>query len=154
MQRTLILDTKTDEFVLVRNIGKNYFHGDTMSEQAKILLEINKIIMNILKTGQASVEEANKIDELEALLHQQQCFKESKNTAYANQGEEIAALFFDDHSTQAINKMCEYAITPEDFFAFVDYHYDDEHEDEERTQIFTHTFIAGVNEAYKLTNQS
>jgi hypothetical protein len=138
----------------VRNIGKNYFHGDTMSEQAKILLEINKIIMNILKTGQASVEEANKIDELEALLHQQQCFKESKNTAYANQGEEIAALFFDDHSTQAINKMCEYAITPEDFFAFVDYHYDDEHEDEERTQIFTHTFIAGVNEAYKLTNQS
>ena len=154
MQRTLILGTKTDEFVLVRNIGKNYFHGDTMSEQAKILLEINKIIMNILKTGQASVEEANKIDELEALLHQQQCFKESKNTAYANQGEEIAALFFDDHSTQAINKMCEYAITPEDFFAFVDYHYDDEHEDEERTQIFTHTFIAGVNEAYKLTNQS
>jgi hypothetical protein len=138
----------------VRNIGKNYFHGDTMSEQAKILLEINKIIMNILKTGQASVEEANKIDELEALLHQQQCFKESKNTAYANQGEEIAALFFDDHSTQAINKMREYAITPEDFFAFVDYHYDDEHEDEERTQIFTHTFIAGVNEAYKLTNQS
>jgi hypothetical protein len=136
----------------VRNIGKNYFHGDTMSEQAKILLEINKIIMNILKTGQASVEEAHRIDELEALLQQQQCFKESKSAAYANQGEEIAALFFDDNSTQAIKKMCEYAITPEDFFAFVDYHYDDEHEDEESTQMFTHEFIEGVVEAYRSLN--
>ncbi len=45
-----------------------------MSEQAKILAEINQIIMNILKTGSASVEEADKIDELEASLHQQKCF--------------------------------------------------------------------------------
>lgn len=119
-----------------------------MSEQARILAEINTIIMNILKTGSASVEEADKIDELEALLHQQKCFKELENSEHANQGEEIATLFFNDQYEQAINKMCESEITPEDFFAFVDYHYDDEHEDEELVEMFTGVFIQGVDEAY------
>ena len=119
-----------------------------MSEQAKILAEINKIIMNILKTGSASVEEADKIDELEALLYQQKCFKELENSEHANQGEEIATLFFKDQYAQAMTKMCECEITPEDFFAFVDYYYDDEHEDEALTEMFTGEFVKGVNEAY------
>lgn len=121
-----------------------------MSEQARILAEINKIIMNILKTGSASVEEADRIDELEALLYQQKCFKELENSEHANQGEEIATLFFNDHYTEAINKMCECDITPNDFFAFADYYYDDEHEDEELTEMFTNAFIADVNKAYEL----
>ena len=119
-----------------------------MSEQAKILAEINKIIMDILKTGSASVEEADRIDELEALLHQEKCFKEIANSAHANQGEEIATLFFKDHYMEAIKKMCESEITPDDFFAFVDYYYDDEHEDEELAEMFTNEFVKGVNEAY------
>ena len=120
-----------------------------MSEQARILSEINKIIMNILKTGSASVEEADKIDELEALLHQQKCFKEIENSAYTNQGEEIATLFFNEHYVEAIDKMCECEISPDDFFAFADYHYDDDHEDENLVEMFTNVFIAGVNEAYE-----
>lgn len=119
-----------------------------MSEQARILSEINKIIMNILKTGSASVEEADRIDELEALLYQQKCFQELSNSEHVNQGEEIATLFFKDQYAQAINKMCECEITPDDFFAFADYYYDDEHEDEELTEIFTDEFVRGVNEAY------
>ena len=120
-----------------------------MSEQARILSEINKIIMNILKTGSASVEEADKIDELEALLHQQKCFKEIENSAYANQGEEIATLFFNEHYVEAIDKMCKCEISPDDFFAFADYHYDDDHEDEDLVEMFTNVFIAGANEAYE-----
>lgn len=121
-----------------------------MSEQARILEEINKIIMNILKTGSASVEEADRIDELEALLYQQKCFKEIDNSEHVNQGEEIATLFFNDKYMEAINKMCEYEITPDDFFAFADYYYDDEHEDEELTEMFTDVFVKGVNEAYSV----
>ena len=121
-----------------------------MSEQARILSEINKIIMNILKTGSASVDEADTIDELEALLHQQKCFKEIENSAYANQGEEIATLFFNEHYMEAIDKMCECEISPDDFFAFADYHYDDDHEDEDLVEMFTNVFIAGVNESYKV----
>ncbi|MDP3301102.1 MAG: hypothetical protein Q8S36_03945 [Sulfuricurvum sp.] len=119
-----------------------------MSEQARILSEINTIIMNILKTGSASVEEADKIEELEVLLHQQKCFKELENSEHANQGEEIATLFFKDQYTEAINKMCECDITPDDFFAFADYYYDDEHDDEELAEMFTGVFAKGVSEAY------
>lgn len=119
-----------------------------MSEQAKILAEINKIIMNILKTGSATIEEADMIDELETLLYQQKCFKETNDANHVNQGEEIATLFFNDHYVEAINKMCDYEITPDDFFAFADYYYDDEHEDEELAEMFTGQFIQGVNEAY------
>lgn len=124
-----------------------------MSEQARILAEINKIIMKILKTGSASVEEADKIDELESLLHEQKCFKEIDHSKHANQGEEIATLFFNDHYTEAINKMYECEITPDDFFAFADYYYDDEHEDEELAEMFTNAFIADVNSAYRLKSK-
>lgn len=125
-----------------------------MSEQAKILAEINKIIMNILKTGSASVEEADKIEHFEALLHQQKCFKEIEHSEHANQGEEVATLFFNDHYMDAINKMCECEITPADFFAFTDYHYDDEHEDEDLVEMFTNVFIQSVNEAYEMKCKS
>lgn len=125
-----------------------------MSEQARILAEINKIIMNILKTGSASVEEADQIDELEALLHQQKCFKETSDGEHTNQGEAIATLFFTEHIADAINKMCEYEITPEDFFAFVDYYYDDEHEDEELAEMFTNVFITEVKKAYEVKCKS
>ncbi len=81
-------------------------------------------------------------------------FKEVENSEYTNQGEEIATLFFTDHYMEAINKMCECEITPDDFFAFVDYHYDDEHEDEDLVEMFTNVFIAGVNEAYNLKRTS
>ncbi len=119
-----------------------------MSEQSKIIAQIHELVMNILKTGAVSEEEGNKIDELEALLHEQKCFKEIDNPEHANQGEEIASLFFNDKYTQAIDKMCACEITPEDFFGFVEYHYDDEHEDEELAEMFTNAFIADVKKSY------
>jgi hypothetical protein len=116
-----------------------------MSEQAKILAEMQEIIMNILKNGSASVEEGNRIDELEALLHQQKCYKEIDHKEYSYQGEEIAGLFFGDHYMEAIDKMCEYEITPDDFFGFIEYH----DEDEEFSEMFTDLFIADVSKVYQ-----
>lgn len=118
-----------------------------MSEQARILAELQEVIMNILKTGSASVEEGNKIDELEELLHQQKCFKEIGHSQYANQGEEIATLFFNDAYMEAIEKMCACEITPDDFFGFVDYHYDED--EEEAVEMFTDAFIADVKKNYQ-----
>ena len=120
-----------------------------MSEQARIIAEIHELVMSILKTGSASVEQGEKIDELEELLHKQKCFVEIENSEHTNQGEEIASLFFDDKYTQAIDKMIECKITPDDFFGFVEYHYDDEHEDEGSTQMFTGAFRANVNKDYQ-----
>lgn len=120
-----------------------------MSEQSKILAEIHALVMEILKTGSVSEEEGVKIDALEELLHKQNCYKEIANSEYACQGEEIANLFFTDSSEQAIDKMVEYEITPEDFFGFVQYHYDEEHEDEDKITMFTGAFMADVNKAYQ-----
>ena len=125
-----------------------------MSEQTKILAELHKMVMSIIQKGQASVEEANKIDELEALLHKQRCFKAISGSEYANQGEEIASLFFKDRFQEGIDKMYEYKITPEDFFGFAQYYYDDEHEDEALVVMFTNVFIADVNKAYESKCQS
>ena len=116
-----------------------------MSEQAKILAEMQEIIMTILKNGSASVEEGNRIDELEALLHKQKCYKEIDHVEHDYQGEEIAGLFFSDSYTEAIDKMCEYEITPDDFFGFIEYH----DEDEDFTEMFTDVFIADVTKAYQ-----
>jgi hypothetical protein len=121
-----------------------------MSEQAKIIAEMHQLIMGILKSGSATVEEADRMDALEALLYEQNCFKEIEHSNHANQGEEIASLFFTDKYTEAIDKMCAYEITPADFFGFVEYHYDDEHEDEELIEMFTGAFIAEVNKDYEL----
>jgi hypothetical protein len=120
-----------------------------MSEQARIIAEIHELVMSILKTGSASVEQGDKIDELEELLYTQKCFTQSDNSEDTNQGEEIANLFFSDKYTQAIEKMLELGITPDDFFGFVEYHYDDEHEDEELTEMFTGAFRAKVNQDYQ-----
>ena len=125
-----------------------------MSEQTKILAELHKMVMTIIQNGQASEEEANKIDELEALLHKQRCFKSISGSKHANQGEEIASLFFNDRFEEGIDKMYEYKITPEDFFGFAQYHYDDEHEDEELVSMFTNVFIADVQKAYETKCQS
>jgi hypothetical protein len=116
-----------------------------MSEQAKILAEMQEIIMTILKNGAASESEGHRIDELEALLHQQKCYKEIDHPEFDYQGEEIAGLFSSDHYMDAIDKMCEYEITPEDFFGFIEYH----DEDEDFTEMFTEEFIADVTKVYQ-----
>lgn len=115
-----------------------------MSEQAKILAEMQEIIMEILKSGSASEAQGDRIDELEALLHQQKCYKEIDHEAYDYQGEEIAGLFMNDHYMEAIDKMCTCEITPEDFFGFIEYH----DEEEEFSDIFTDAFIDQVNQDY------
>ncbi len=115
-----------------------------MSEQAKILAELQQIIMTILKNGSASEAEGQRIDELEALLHEQKCYQEIDHEAYEYLGEEIAGLFATGHSMEAVEKMCENEITPEDFFGFIAYH----DEDEEYIDLFTDAFIAEVKEIY------
>ncbi len=115
-----------------------------MSEQSKILAELQEIIMTILKNGSASEAEGQRIDELEALLHEQKCYKEIDHEVYEYQGEEIAGLFATDHTMEAIEKMCECDITPEDFFGFIAYH----DEDEEYIDLFTDAFIAEVQKVY------
>ena len=120
-----------------------------MSEQAKIIQDIHTIVMSILKTGNATIEEADAIDRLEALLDEQKCFKEIDDIHHTSQGEEIASLFFSDNYDKAIHKMLECEISPEDFFGFVEYYYDDDHEVEDLTEMFTGAFKRGVNEVYK-----
>lgn len=117
-----------------------------MSEQAKILIELQQIIMSILKSGSASTEEADKIDELEALLHQQKCYKEIEHQEYDYLGEEIAGLFFNHKYQEAIDKLFTSKITPDDFFGFIEYH----DEDEEFIEIFTTLFKEKVIQDYKL----
>ena len=121
-----------------------------MSEQSKILKELHELIMNILKTGTATVEEGAKMDRLEAQLHKQRCFKTNSSSGKANQGEEIATLFFNEKFDEGIDLMYQYKITPEDFFGFAQYHYDDEHEDEDLAEMFEGEFIADVSRAYDI----
>jgi len=116
-----------------------------MSEQAKILTELQEIIMNILKNGAATVEEGARIDALEALLLKQKCYKEIDHETHSYQGEEIAALLAINKTTEAIDKMAVCEITPEDFFGFIEYH----DEDEEFTEIFTPAFMAEVTKLYE-----
>ena len=126
-----------------------------MSEQAKILAEMQELIMGIIKTGSASVEQGNKLDRLEASLHKQRCFKPSTNPTYKSQGEEIAYLFVANAYQEAINKLYEYKINSNDFFGFVDYHFDEDEEDEkEIMDIFSDEFMQKVNKDYDLKCQS
>jgi membrane-anchored protein YejM (alkaline phosphatase superfamily) len=121
-----------------------------MSEQSKIIQELQELIMSILKTGIASEEEGKKLDKLEASLFKQRCFKKSSDSAYDYQGEEIAGLFFNDNFTKAIDKMYEYKISSEDFFGFVEYHYDEDEEDElEIIELFTDAYKEKVHNAYQ-----
>lgn len=115
-----------------------------MSEQANILAKMQELVMRILKNGSATVEEGNMIDELEDLLHQQNCYKEVKSNEYSYQGEEITGLFLKDSYKEAIEKMYSNEITPDDFFDFVEYHY----EDDDFSDTFTELFIADVKKVY------
>ncbi len=124
-----------------------------MSEQARIIEELHALIMVILKNGSATPAEGQAIDDLEDLLYKEKCFIEIKHPEYTCQGEEIAGLFFSDSYTNAINKMCEYEITPEDFFGFAEYHFDED-EEEELVKMFTDPFISEVTQAYKLQCKS
>ena len=123
-----------------------------MSEQAKILENMYEVIMDILKKGTPSIADSHKIEELEVLLFEQNCFKKSKDEKYDSQGEEIASLFFSSKNAQAVEKMYAYEITPEDFFGFVEYHYDEDHPDEEVTHIFTEAFIKDVTTSFQSKN--
>ena len=125
-----------------------------MSEQAKILAEIGQIVMNVFKTGSVSMEESVRMQELETLLHKQRAFKEVDHPDNTYQGEVIASLFFNEQYTEAIDKLYEYKITPEDFFGFVEYHYDDDHEDEDLTEMFTESFIENVTKDYLIKCKS
>jgi len=126
-----------------------------MSEQAKILEELQALIMDILKTGLASAEQGKKLDELEAVLHKQRCFKPSSNPTYESQGEEIAYMFLADTYKEAIDKLYEYKINSNDFFGFVEYHFDEDEEDEkEIMDIFTDAYIEKVNKDYELKCQA
>ena len=115
-----------------------------MSEQAKILAQLQALIMEIMKTGTATEEQGNKIDKLEALLHKQKCYREIKHPEYSCQGEEIAGLLFKGKKEEAIDKMYTWKITADDFFGFIGYH----DEDEEYTDIFTDEFITDISKAY------
>lgn len=117
-----------------------------MSEQSKILEKMQDLITEILKSGTASVEQGSMIDALEAQLFKQRSFKESSVDGNDIQGEEIAGLFFQDKFEEAIHKLYEFKITPEDFFGFVSYHYDEE--DDPEVEIFTEAFCQKVLTAY------
>lgn len=117
-----------------------------MSEQSKILEEMQQLVVQILKSGIATEEEGDRLDELEELMLKQKCYSPTQSTQGTNQGEEIAELFFNNDTTGAIKKMLEYEITPEDFFGFAAYHF----EDEPRVGIFTESFMADVEKTYKL----
>lgn len=116
-----------------------------MSEQAKILAELQEMIMVILKNGSASEAEADRIDELEALMHEQKCYDDIDHEEYSCKGEQIAGLFSTDQHMEAIDKMCEWEITPDDFFGFIEYH----DEEEEYTDMWTNVFTAEVSKLYE-----
>lgn len=115
---------------------------------------MQELIMEIIKTGATNIEQANKMDALERSLFKQRAFKEIKHDKHTYQGEEIATLFFNDNYKEAIDKLYECKISPEDFFGFVNYYYDEDHEDEELTQMFTDAFIAQVNKDYQEKRES
>lgn len=124
-----------------------YSEGDEVSEQARILEEMQALVMGILQSGSATVEEGERLDELEAMMLKQKCYKEIEHPEHDYQGEEIATLFFNDSYMEAIDKMYECKITPDDFFGFVEYHYDEDEED--AIEMFTDRFIEDVNKVYQ-----
>jgi len=108
-----------------------------MSEQAKILEQMQEIIMKILQSGSASVEEGDRLDELEEELFKQKCFQQSGDNNYANIGEEIATHFFNGEKSLAIEMLHQNKISPEDFFGFAEYHFDED----DSVDMFTQQFV-------------
>jgi len=123
-----------------------------MSEQTKILDEMSSIIMAILKSGSATEGQGKEIDKLEDLLFAQKCFNELQDSKHAIKGEEIASLFFTNKNEEAINKLLQWDISPEDFFGFAEYHYDDE--EEPLVEMFTEVFISDINKAHQIKLES
>ena len=125
-----------------------------MTEQAKILAEMQKLVMDILKKGDATEEEGNRLHELEDLMLTQKCYKSIDNKDYQCIGEEIASLFFNDDYNNALDKMLEFQITPEDLFGFIEYHYDEDEEDEEKIlNLFTASTKEDINNKFLLKNK-
>lgn len=123
-----------------------------MSEQALIIEKMQALVMRILKSGSATEEEGNELDELEALMLEQKCYRKVDNSEQSFQGEEIANFFFTDNSTKAIDKMLEYGITADDFFGFAEYHYDED--EDEQIEMFTDEFIANASKEYDLRSKA
>lgn len=121
-----------------------------MSEQSKILEQMQEIIMKILQSGTATVEEGDRLDELEEMLFKQKCFESLNNSEHSCKGEEIATLFFKNEKEKAISKLYEFEITPEDFFGFAEYHYDED----DSTDMFTESFVIEVTKTYQDKCQS
>ena len=107
--------------------------------------ELQSIIMHILKTNTASMEDSKRIEDLEALLYEQNSYAKIDHPEYDYIGELIANLLVINKHTEAIDKMYEYDITSKDFFGFINYH----DEDEEFYDIFTKEFIENINSQYK-----
>lgn len=120
-----------------------------MSQQSKIIEDIQEIVMKILQNGSVTEEEGIAIDTLEETLYKQNAFKESQTTPNTTQGEEIATLCFEDKIDEGVKKLIEFNITPEDFFGFIEYHYDEEHPDEEKIVMFTEAFKADISNKYR-----
>lgn len=120
-----------------------------MSEQSKIIHNLQELIMEILKTGTASPEQGAKLDRLEELLHKQKSFQEGNNPKYSCKGEEIAYLFFNSQSKEAIEKLYEYKITPEDFFGFAEYHFDEDEEERLVEERFTQAFQSETQKIFQ-----
>jgi len=121
-----------------------------MSEQTKIIAQIQELVIQILKNGSVTEEEGIAINTLEDELFEHNSFKPSELKQGSLQGEEIATLFFDSNIEEGVNKLIEYSITPEDFFGFIEYHYDEEHHDAEKIGMFTQAFIVDINEKYRV----
>ncbi|RUM64859.1 MAG: hypothetical protein DSZ04_01385 [Sulfurimonas sp.] len=119
-----------------------------MSEQTKLIAGIEELVMKILKNGSVTEEDGLEINTLEDELFKQNSFKSSQDKHGSLQGEEIATLFFHNQTQDAITMLIKYEITPEDFFGFIGYHYDEEHPDEGLIGMFTSAFIANVNEMH------
>lgn len=119
-----------------------------MSVQTKLITGIEELVMKILKNGSVTEEEGVAINTLEDELFQQNSFKASTEKAGSLQGEEVATLLFNKKTDDAIDKLIEYEITPEDFFGFVGYHYDEEHPDEALVGMFTEAFVSDINEKH------
>ncbi|MBN2816613.1 MAG: hypothetical protein JXQ67_08010 [Campylobacterales bacterium] len=117
-----------------------------MSEQSKILAQMQELIMEILKTGATSPEQGVQLDNLESKLFEQKCFQASTNDAYENIGEEIAYLFFNDKQEKAIKKLQENQINVEDFVGFAEYFF----EDDEPVEMFDSAFKESINKALSI----
>ncbi|CAI6152079.1 MAG: hypothetical protein SPLUMA2_SPLUMAMAG2_01836 [uncultured Sulfurimonas sp.] len=124
-----------------------------MSEQTKLIAGIQELVTKILQNGTVTEEEGLAINTLEDELFKENSFKPSTDKQGSLQGEEVATLFFNKETENAIAKLIKYEITPEDFFGFVGYHYDDEHPDEALIEMFTVAFVTDINEKYQLINK-